>query len=84
MPAEQREWPSISNGHLGTLVNSKSVFMNGLFNGPAKTGDTHRAIIPTTCAFNITGIKQNYGPIQRQYVLDAFEGLSEVHNYSDL
>lgn len=52
--------------------------MNGLYSGPANTGETHRAVIPATSAFNITGITQQYGPLQRQYMLDAYEGLSII------
>ncbi|CAD5119191.1 DgyrCDS7828 [Dimorphilus gyrociliatus] len=79
LPKEQREWPSIANGQLGTVVNSPNVFVNGLYNGLAKEGDTHRAIIPTTCAFNITGVKPNHGAFVRQYVLDAYEGTFIQH-----
>ncbi|KAH3854241.1 protein-glucosylgalactosylhydroxylysine glucosidase-like [Dreissena polymorpha] len=59
-PTDAKLWPSISNGHLGTVVHSDSVYMNGLYNGNGTTST--RARIPAMTSLktlNIDGTRLN-------------------------
>jgi len=33
MPEELRYFPSVGNGHLATVVNTDTLYLNGLYNG---------------------------------------------------
>lgn len=44
LPTDQKSMPALSNGHLGFIVFSDSVYINALYNGRA--GLSHRARIP--------------------------------------
>ena len=81
LPKSPRLRPSIANGHLGTAVHAGEVFMNGLYNGRGE--DSHRAVIPSTVSFNITGTEPPSN-FTRIYTLNAGEGRHShwLHVYS--
>jgi len=41
LPDDEKQVPTIGNGHVATLVYSDTVYMNGLYTG--LRGDSHRA-----------------------------------------
>ncbi|XP_064622218.1 protein-glucosylgalactosylhydroxylysine glucosidase-like isoform X2 [Lineus longissimus] len=65
---------SVGNGHVGTVIDSDTVLMNGLYNG--RHGDSHRARIPSMVSCNITGFHphQPYKP-RRAYTLNMMNGM---------
>ena len=71
MPKEADFLPSVANGNLGTRVHSETVFMNGIYNGYMNS--SHRAAIPSTCSFNITGTEPPI-KLSRKYKLNVGEG----------
>lgn len=48
MPKDLNLFPEISNGHVATVVQTNTIYMNGLYNGP--NVNSHRARIPSTAA----------------------------------
>ena len=71
LPQDPRHRPSIANGHLGTVIHSKEVYMNGLYNGRQTT--THRAVIPSTVSLNITATEPP-SRFSRTYSLNVAQG----------
>ena len=71
LPKHLELMPSVANGHLGTTLYNAEVYMNGLYNGAH--GDSHRAIIPSTCSINITGTVP-HSHCDRTYTLNVGEG----------
>lgn len=65
--------PTLSNGHLGFVMYSDALHMNGLYNG--KTGDSHRARIPNygRVQFEFCGVFSN-GDNTCRYALDMRRG----------
>jgi hypothetical protein len=49
-----RDHPTLSNGHLGTVVGGEWVHMNGLYNG--KGSKSHRADLPNTLNAQVTAV----------------------------
>ncbi|WAR19510.1 PGGHG-like protein [Mya arenaria] len=71
-PADAKLWPSISNGHVGTVVHSDSVYMNGLYNGNGTTST--RARIPAFTALDVI----NFAPdenVSTTYCLHMNSGI---------
>ncbi|KAK7507084.1 hypothetical protein BaRGS_00001935 [Batillaria attramentaria] len=76
LPGE-RYLPEIGNGHVATVVQSETIYMNGLYNGLNTT--SHRARIPSTAAVKITHIATSENVISK-YRMDFGKGVfSEVH-----
>ena len=75
LPSNSRLRPSVANGHLGTVVHSPSVFMNGLYNGYMT--DSHRAVVPSTCSLNVTGTEPE-SKFKRKYRLNVGEGQNYI------
>ncbi|XP_013407124.1 mediator of RNA polymerase II transcription subunit 12, partial [Lingula anatina] len=73
MPINSRYLPTIGNGHVGTVVYSDAIYMNGLYNG--RLTSSHRARIPSSCAVNITAVEPSQGPLVRLYALNVAEGV---------
>ncbi|KAI3382702.1 hypothetical protein SNEBB_006898 [Seison nebaliae] len=71
MPRDRRLWPSLCNGHVGTVVFSDTVFLDGVFNGPRMSN--YRARIPSTIGINVT----IPGSRNRQYSLNVRHGFFE-------
>ena len=44
LPLEERFYPTVANGYIGHVLYSRTVFVNGLYNG--KQGKSHRAEVP--------------------------------------
>ncbi|XP_052787604.1 protein-glucosylgalactosylhydroxylysine glucosidase-like [Mya arenaria] len=73
-PADAKLWPSISNGHVGTVVHSDSVYMNGLYNGNGTTST--RARIPAFTSLDVI----NFAPdenVSTTYCLHMNSGIYE-------
>ncbi|XP_041353527.1 protein-glucosylgalactosylhydroxylysine glucosidase-like [Gigantopelta aegis] len=81
IPSDPRLLPEIGNGHLATVLFSDTIYMNGLYNG-ANTS-SHRARIPSTVSFNISGVSPANS--SRIRVLDMGRGVYyerfEGHGY---
>jgi len=71
LPEDVRLWPSIGNGHIGMVVYSEYVFMNGLYNG--FWIQSHRAAIPNPLSANISRINAREAG-NHSYVLNTKEG----------
>lgn len=53
LPSDVRLRPSVGNGRIATMIHARDVFFSGLYNG--RLAESHRAAIPSSCSFNITG-----------------------------
>ncbi|CAB3230488.1 unnamed protein product [Arctia plantaginis] len=75
LPANDKFMPSIGNGHIATNIFSDTVYINGLYSGPA--GHSHRARIPAwaNIRLNSTLTHHPYSPV---YSLDTREGVFKV------
>ncbi|XP_067686916.1 uncharacterized protein [Haliotis asinina] len=62
-----RYMASVANGHLGTVVYSDTIYVNGLYNGPF--GWSHRARIPSTQAMRVHLDSET--DVQHHYTLDT-------------
>ena len=62
-------YPEIGNGHVATVVQTNTIFMNGLYNGAST--DSHRARIPSTA--NIF-VNISNGNITGKFQLDMGRG----------
>ena len=72
LPDNSKYNPSVGNGHLGTVIQSLKVFMNGVYNG--ETTKSHRAVIPSTVGMIITSTNSG-SPCNRSYALDLASGM---------
>jgi len=72
LPKEQRQRPSVGNGYLATVVHGADMYMSGVYNGEGC--DSHRAAIPSTCSFVITGTDPP-STLNRTYELNVGAGL---------
>jgi len=72
LPQESRQRPSIGNGYLATVAHGDDVYMNGVYNGEGS--DSHRAAIPSSCSFVITGTEPSTN-FNRTYELNVGAGL---------
>ncbi|KAK6180853.1 hypothetical protein SNE40_008830 [Patella caerulea] len=70
LPKDPRLMPEIGNGHIATVIQGDSMFMNGLYNGYNCT--SHRARIASTCGV-ITECLTNCS--SRIYKLDLARGI---------
>ena len=61
---------SVGNGHVATVVDSDTVYMNGLYNGGR--GESHRARIPSR--INIHAIVPDEGKTVHRFILDTEQG----------
>ncbi|CAL1536283.1 unnamed protein product [Lymnaea stagnalis] len=76
MPANTKYVPEVGNGHLATVVQSDTIFMNGLYNGANIT--SHRARIPSTAGYSVTPVSPP--GLTRKYTLDIGRGVfTESH-----
>ena len=53
LPKDPRQRPSVGNGYLATVVHGADMFLSGVYNGEGSA--SHRAAIPSTCSFVISG-----------------------------
>nr|KAI8741141.1 acid trehalase-like protein 1 [Biomphalaria glabrata] len=81
MPSNKNYIPEVGNGHVATVVQSDTIFMNGLYNGASIV--SHRARIPSTAGYNITSVTPS--GFSRQYSLDLGRGIfTESYTWSGL
>lgn len=67
MPTDKGLWPAVGNGHIATIVNSDTVYMNGLYSGTETA--SHRASIPALISFEISFAEPKV-PVMKTYSLD--------------
>lgn len=72
MPEDPRLWPSVGNGHVGTVVHSARVLVNGVYNGFGIK--SHRAAIPSPVNINLTSTEPQFS-FKSTYTLDIKQGL---------
>ena len=71
LPTDSRFYPSVANGHIGTVIHSSKVFMNGVYNGAFI--HTHRAVIPSTVSVVVNRTSSS-APTNHTYQLNLAEG----------
>ncbi|CAG5116720.1 unnamed protein product [Candidula unifasciata] len=79
LPNNTKFMPEVGNGHIATVVQSDTMFMNGLYNGYNKT--SHRARIPSTAGYSIDKVLP--AELTRSYTLDVGRGLFTESHLSD-
>ena len=73
LPRDERQRPSVGNGYLATVVHGADIFMSGVYNGVGS--NSHRAAIPSTCSFGVSGIMPS-PPVNKTYELNVAAGWS--------
>ncbi|XP_076464028.1 protein-glucosylgalactosylhydroxylysine glucosidase-like [Babylonia areolata] len=78
LPPLMKLFPEIGNGHVATVIQSDSIFMNGLYNGANVT--SHRARIPSTASILIKLTVPSGPPVVIRFRFDVGRGVfSEVY-----
>ena len=67
--------PEVGNGHLATVVQGDTMFMNGLYNG--KAGASHRARVPSPASYKMAAHRPEV--MTRSYSLDLGRGEQFVY-----
>jgi protein-glucosylgalactosylhydroxylysine glucosidase len=61
LPTDPNMLPTIGNGYIGTLVDSSSCYIAGVYNGVLGETPSHRARIPASIAIQIVSVETQAG-----------------------